>query len=57
METDLGSLILLDKHFNGGMFLRAPAKKDLMPHPLMVRARTLNPSIEVRVLVGHPISI
>ena len=26
----------------------------LMPDPLMVRERTLTPSIKVRVLVGHP---
>ena len=26
----------------------------LMPRRLMVRLRTLNPSIEVRILAGHP---
>jgi hypothetical protein len=26
----------------------------MLPHPLMVRERTLNPSIYVQVVVGHP---
>lgn len=37
-------------------YLRLPmrATPALVPDPLMVRERTLTPSIKVRILVGHP---